>query len=169
VIDEEELHRKLARAEVLILDVDGVQTDGGLYYAEDGSELRRFHVRDGTGIQRVMEAGLRVVFMTHSTTAGITARAAKLGVSRCLSGVSDKLGAVTALCAEWQLEMSQIAFMGDDLNDLAVLTAVGCPLTVADGVPEVLDVAIWKSTKPGGSGAVREICDILAALRCLKT
>jgi 3-deoxy-D-manno-octulosonate 8-phosphate phosphatase (KDO 8-P phosphatase) len=161
----EEVRRRLARVRLLLLDVDGVQTDGGLYYTETGAELRRFNVKDGTGIQRVLASGIYVAFVTHSSTPAIAARAVKLGITRCLEGISDKLSAVTALCRELGVNLSDTAFVGDDINDLQVLRAVGCPLTVADAVSEVVAIAIWQSGRNGGAGAVREACDLLLSVR----
>lgn len=156
---------RLARIGLLSLDVDGVQTDGGLYYTESGQEMRRFHVHDGMGIKQVMAAGIEVAFLTASTTASIRHRAERLGVAHALLGVSDKVAALTDLCRMLGLPLDRVAHIGDDVNDLALLHAVGCPITVPDARPEVRAACDHVTTTAGGHGAVREICDLLLALR----
>ena len=158
-----DIKARLRGVKALFLDVDGVQTDGGLYYTEDGRELRRFNVRDGLGIQRVMNAGIPVVFVTRSETPSITARAKKLGITRCLSGVTDKVPAVTQLCAELGVAISQIAYMGDDINDLELMRVVGVPTSPADAEKAIAELAVWRSSLPGGGGAVRELCELVLA------
>jgi 3-deoxy-D-manno-octulosonate 8-phosphate phosphatase (KDO 8-P phosphatase) len=146
---------------LLSLDVDGVQTDGGLYYSESGEELRRFHVRDGVGIKQVLAKGLFVVFVTQSSTPSIAQRARRLGITCCLDGTDDKLEAVARYCAQLGIGLDKVAHMGDDVNDMELMRAVGCPVTVADARPEVVRIAVWTSTRQGGAGAVREFCDML--------
>ena len=154
----DELSARLAAVRLVSLDCDGVMTDGGLYYAADGTELRRFNVRDGVGIKALMHAGIEVAFLTASATEAIAQRARVLGVRHCLTGMEDKLGALTALCDSLGIGLNQAAHVGDDVNDLQLLRAVGVPMTVADAVPEVLRVA-------GGAGAVRDIAGRILAAR----
>lgn len=147
------------------LDVDGVMTDGGLYYAEDGREMRRFNVRDGVGIKALMAAGLAVVFVTSSRTPAIGSRAKALGVPHCLLGVEDKLAALMRLCETLAIAPHEVAHMADDVNDLPVLRGVGCPIAVADAHPALLEVAVFVTARPGGSGAVREMAERLLSAR----
>jgi 3-deoxy-D-manno-octulosonate 8-phosphate phosphatase (KDO 8-P phosphatase) len=156
-----DLRQRLSRVRLLSLDVDGVQTDGGLYYSETGAELRRFHVRDGVGIKQVLAKGVAVVFITQSSTPSIVERARKLGVTGCLCGVDDKLVALRGFCTKHAIGLDEVAYMGDDINDIAALDAVGFPVTVADARPEVAERVVWRSTRPGGAGAVREFCDVM--------
>lgn len=160
-----EILDRLARIGLLSLDVDGVQTDGGLYYTETGEELRRFHVHDGQGIKQVMAAGVEVAFVTASTTVSIRRRAERLGVRHMLLGVADKETALRRLCSELELPLSRVAHVGDDVNDLDLLRLVGCPLTVANARPEVRDACLYVTRAPGGTGAVREICDLVLEAR----
>ena len=158
--------RKLfATTQLLSLDCDGVMTDGALYYAADGTELRRFHVRDGVGIKAVMSAGIEVVFVTASTTPAIEFRARALGVKHCILGAGDKVGALAKLCSKLGIALSHVAHVGDDLNDLPVLQRVGLPITVADAVPAVLNSVVFVTSRAGGQGAVREICDRMLEAR----
>lgn len=153
--------QRIARVRLLSLDVDGVQTDGGLYYTETGAELRRFHVHDGMGIKHVMAQGIAVIFVTQSSTPAISERARKLGITRYFDGVEDKLTPVSSLCDELGLTLDEVAHMGDDVNDLELMNAVGCPVTVANALAEVADIAVWTAARRGGAGAVREFCDLL--------
>ena len=161
----DELSARLAAVRLVSLDCDGVMTDGGLYYAADGTELRRFNVRDGVGIKALMHAGIEVAFLTASATEAIAQRARVLGVRHCLTGMEDKLGALTALCDSLGIGLNQAAHVGDDVNDLQLLRAVGVPMTVADAVPEVLRVAHYISSCAGGAGAVRDIAGRILAAR----
>ncbi len=157
-----ELQKRLAGIKLLTLDVDGVLTDGGVYYADDGAQLRKFNVKDGMGIKIAMAAGVVVALVTQSTTPSIRHRGEQLGVDHVLLGVEDKLAAVRGLCGEMGIALDCVAHMGDDVNDIALLGAVGCPMTVADGVAEVLELAVFVSERGGGGGAVRQVCELLA-------
>lgn len=165
LLERSALFHRLARVGLLSLDVDGVQTDGGLYYGETGAELRRFHVHDGQGIKQVIAAGVDVAFVTASTTPAIRHRAERLGVRHAFLGVPDKEAALTALCTELGLGLDRVAHVGDDVNDLGVLRLVGCPLTVANARPEVISACLHVTGTPGGAGAVREICDMILQAR----
>jgi len=155
------LIKRLKGVKLLTLDVDGVQTDGGLYYTEDGKQLRKFHVHDGVGIKQAMAAGVTVAIVTASKTPSIKHRGRTLGVQHVLLGVEDKLSAVTGICEDLGIKISEVAHVGDDLNDLPLLQSVGLALTVANAVPEVLEAVAYVTVKEGGSGAVREISDFL--------
>ncbi len=148
---------------LLSLDVDGVLTDGGLYYADDGTVSRKFNVRDGVGIQRVMALGIEVAIVSAGTSGSIHHRAKTLGIRHALSGVSDKLAAVRKLCRDLGCTLAEAAHVGDDLNDVALLKAVGLPLSVADAAPQARAAALYVTRRGGGEGAVREICDFLIA------
>ncbi|MEQ8345585.1 MAG: HAD hydrolase family protein [Sneathiellaceae bacterium] len=165
LLEPSALADRLARIGLLSLDVDGVQTDGGLYYGEDGAELRRFHVHDGQGIKQVMAAGVEVAFVTASTTRAIGHRAERLGVRHAFLGVPDKEAALTALCRQLGLGLDRVAHIGDDVNDLGLLRLVGCPLTVANARPEVISACLYATATPGGAGAVREVCDLILHAR----
>jgi 3-deoxy-D-manno-octulosonate 8-phosphate phosphatase (KDO 8-P phosphatase) len=155
----------LGRVRMLSLDVDGVLTDGALYYTEDGGQIRKFHVRDGVGMKRVLAAGVEMALITASKTQAIRHRGEDLGIPHVILGAIDKLAALTGLCRDLGIDLAHVAHMGDDLNDVPVLEAVGCPLSVANGVPEAKDAALYVTARAGGDGAVREVCDMLVAAR----
>lgn len=146
---------------LLSCDVDGVLTDGGLYYDEEGHEIRRFHVLDGLGIQNLMNTGVHVCIISRSTTQAIYHRAKALGIKHCYLGVKDKMNTMKQLVKDLNLDISEVAHIGDDLNDLELLRAVGVPITVPKAVKEVKEIAKLVTEKNGGDGAVREITDMI--------
>lgn len=148
---------------LLSLDLDGTLTDGGLYYMEDGSELRKYHVQDGLGIVLAMQAGLEVCLLTLSNTPAISRRAERLKIRRFEMGVRDKLPRVQAICTELGLGLDQVAHVADDVNDLSLLRAIGLPIAVANARPMVKAVARHVTQASGGNGAVREVCDLWLA------
>jgi len=160
-IPEAELKSILSKVKLLTLDVDGVLTDGGLYYTETGEELKKFNVKDGLGIKRVMQAGIEVAIITVSTATAVRHRAKKLGIEHLYMGNEDKLTAMKELCDRLNLSLAEVAYVGDDFTDLPVLKAVGCPMTVADAMPQNQEASIYVTDKCGGQGAVREICELL--------
>ncbi|MAF94338.1 MAG: HAD family hydrolase [Rhodospirillaceae bacterium] len=160
-----EVSRKLARVRLLSLDVDGVMTDGGLYYTDDGRISRKYNVKDGVGIKRAMEAGIRIVIISAGISGSVPERAETLGIEHVFTGVEDKRAVLEALCDKLGIGLDEVAHIGDDLNDIALLEAVGCPIAVADAQPEAWDAALIITEQNGGNGAVREICDALVKSR----
>ncbi len=157
------LKRRLKGVRLLTLDVDGVLTDGGLYYGDDGNVIRKFNVHDGVGIKRVLARGVEVAFVSAGTTRSIQHRARTLGVRHVLTGVTDKRAEVEKLCRRLGLSLKEVAHMGDDLNDVPLLRAAGLALSVPAAASEALAAAHHVTRRHGGEGAVREICDLLVA------
>ena len=160
-ISETELRFRLSQVKLLALDVDGVLTDGGLYYTDTGEELKKFNVKDGLGLKLIMQAGIVVAIITASTANATRHRAKKLGIPHVFVGVENKLFVLQQLCEDLGFDLSQVAYMGDDINDLPIMESVGCPLTVADAILTNREKAIYVTQLAGGRGAVREICDLL--------
>ena len=146
----------------LFLDVDGVMTDGGHFYGEQGESLKRFHVQDGQGIQLMRSQGLVVGIISGRSHPAVNRRAQELGIHPVFQGISDKLQCLKDWAQEAQLKLSEIAFMGDDLADLPVLKAVGFPAGVPNVMAEVQLASHWIADKPGGQGAVRCLADLFA-------
>ncbi len=146
---------------LLLLDVDGVLTDGSIWIDESGRETKRFHVRDGLAIKAAQRCGLTVGLLTARNSRATTHRAAELGIDLIEQGASDKLIAFENLCARLDVEPQDVAYMGDDLADLPVLTRVGFPMAPADGAEEVRQVAKFVTHRSGGHGAVREAIEHL--------
>jgi 3-deoxy-D-manno-octulosonate 8-phosphate phosphatase (KDO 8-P phosphatase) len=148
----------------VLLDVDGTLTDGGIYYSAAGEELKKFNVRDGQGIASLRAAGIPVALVTREGGPIVERRARKLGVE-LLQQVEDKLAAVEGLLERWDLSLQHACFVGDDLGDLAVMQRVGFAVAVADAAARVRETAHHVTERPGGEGAVRELCDLLLAAR----
>jgi 3-deoxy-D-manno-octulosonate 8-phosphate phosphatase (KDO 8-P phosphatase) len=149
----------------LFLDVDGVMTDGGLYYDAQGESLKRFHVLDGAGIKRLMKAGIGVGIISGRSHPAILARAQELGMSPVIIGREDKLDAFRSWLEASSLSEQDCAHMGDDLPDLPLMQAVGMAFSVPGAVAQVRDAADWITVQPGGNGAVREVCDLILGAR----
>lgn len=160
-----EMRSRFAAVRLLSLDLDGVLTDGGLYYTDAGDELRKFNVKDGLGLKAVMAAGIDVCIITTSTAPAIAHRGRRLGIAHVFTGVDDKLGTLAGLARRLDVPLGRTAHVADDVNDLPVLRAVGLPLSVGDAMPAVKAAAAFVTAQPGGGGAVREICDIILACR----
>jgi len=154
----------LQRARVirlLILDVDGVLTDGQLYFGPTGEALKVFHVRDGHGIKMAQKGGLEIAMVSGRRSDAAYHRARELGVNRFYEGVRDKLAVLEELLAALRLSPAQVAAVGDELVDIPLMARVGLGVAVADAVSEVKAAAHWITPSPGGRGAVREVCDLL--------
>jgi 3-deoxy-D-manno-octulosonate 8-phosphate phosphatase (KDO 8-P phosphatase) len=145
--------------------VDGVLTDGGLYYAENGDELKRFDVRDGQGLVSLREAGVLTAIVTRKQTAIVTRRARDLGIVEVHQNVTDKAGALTALLARHGLRPAEACYVGDDIGDLPAMRLAGVAIAVADAVPEVRRAATYVTRAAGGHGAIREICNLILVAR----
>ncbi len=142
-------------------DVDGVLTDAGMYYAESGDEWKKFNTRDGMGIKLLQRAGIITAIVTQERTKLVARRAEKLAIPELHQGVMDKLSLVRDMSARYGLTLSQVAYIGDDINDLETLKAVGFSATPADGMPQVAAAVDYICRKKGGEGAVREIIEMI--------
>ncbi len=165
MIAHQELLAIAARIRLLVLDVDGVLTDGRLWYDAQGQEIKSFHVRDGYGMQQVQAAGITVAVISGRASAAAAARLAELRVPHVFLGRNDKKTVFEALLTELDIAPEMVACVGDDTTDLEIMQMSGLGITVADAHPEVLARAMWTTRQPGGQGAVREICELLLAAR----
>ncbi len=150
--------------ELLVLDVDGVLTEGGVVYGTGGLEIKQFHVRDGMGLKQWKRAGRRSAIITGRSSPLVNVRAAELGVEFVFQGASDKLPAYNLLLAETRLPPSAVCYVGDDAPDLPPLRHCGLAAVVGDGNREARAVAHYITQAPGGRGAVREVIELI--LRC---
>ena len=146
---------------LLVLDVDGVLTDGRLYFGPDGEALKLFHVRDGLGIKLLQRAGIRVAVVSGRSSPAVTTRCRELEISPVVQGCDDKVAAVTALARELNVPMKNVACVIDDTSDLPLAKAVGTAIAVADAHADVKRAVRHVTRLPGGQGAVREVCDRL--------
>ena len=157
-----ELHRRAARLRLVLTDSDGVLTDTGVYYSERGEELKRFSIRDGMGVERLRNAGVETGIVTGERSPSVLRRGEKLGLRHVVLGCKDKLAAVQALCTQERLTLDEVGFIGDDVNDLEVLTVLttqGLTAAPADALPSVLGTVIHVCSAPGGHGAFRDFAE----------
>lgn len=149
------------RIRLLVVDVDGTLTDGGMYYDGRGEALKKFDTRDAKGMLMLRDAGVEVAVVTAETSAVVTARMRKLGLTDYHPGIKDKPAWLRAACTARGLALEQVAYIGDDLNDLEGLRLAGLSCCPADAVPEVRATALYVCAQRGGAGAVREVCDLI--------
>jgi 3-deoxy-D-manno-octulosonate 8-phosphate phosphatase (KDO 8-P phosphatase) len=155
------LHEKASRIRLVLLDVDGVLTDGVVLMHADGSESKGFHIRDGAAIVWAQRVGLSVGLLSARSSGATAHRAAQLAVRIVAQGVSSKLGAYEDIVRDARLSDDAVAYMGDDLLDLPVLGRVGLSAAPADAAPEVRERVDWVSSSGGGRGAVREMIELV--------
>jgi 3-deoxy-D-manno-octulosonate 8-phosphate phosphatase (KDO 8-P phosphatase) len=153
----------------VLLDVDGVLTDGRLYFSARGEAQKVFHVRDGHGIKLLMRSGVAVAVVSGRRSACVTARMRELGVRHLVQGCTDKVEALRDLAGRLGVDPLDCACLVDDTPDLPLMTAVGFAAAVADAHPLVRSAAHWLSTLPGGMGAVRELADLLLRARAARS
>jgi len=166
-IDLENVRRHAAKVCVLVLDVDGVLTDGRLHFDAKGNEFKVFHARDGYGIRRALKTGLEVALISGRKCTAVEKRAQELGIAHVHLGISDKPAALEKLLKKIDCDWEQVAYVGDDVPDLGCMRRAGLAIAVADASAELDAVADWHTTHGGGLGAVREVCDLLLAARDL--
>ena len=153
--------QRAARVLLMVLDVDGVLTDGRLYYGPQGEAMKVFDVRDGHGIKMLLKQGIEVALLSARSSEIVAARARELGISRVLQGRSNKGAAFATLLSEADVRDENSGFMGDDVPDLPPMRAAGFAATVADGCEAAQAAAHWISPHPGGRGAVRALAEFI--------
>jgi 3-deoxy-D-manno-octulosonate 8-phosphate phosphatase (KDO 8-P phosphatase) len=161
---DKNLTAKLKKIKILVSDVDGVLTDGGAYYSDEGIELKKFNIRDGMGFVLLQKAGFRVAIVTTEKTKIVERRSERLKVNDLYQGVVNKVAAVEELMKKYSLTWQEVAFIGDDINDIPVLKKVGFAATPSNGMPINKKLADYVCQCEGGHGAVREVCDLLLEL-----
>ncbi len=156
---------RAARVRLAAFDVDGVMTDGSLYFSDAGESLKVFNARDGHGMRMLQEAGVTLAIITSRRAGAVDQRARNLGIDHVYQGVADKRERFAALLAELGLASAETAYMGDDVIDLPVLTRCGFAITVPDAPAAVLAAAHYVTRAGGGRGAVREACELMLQAR----
>lgn len=158
-----QLKARIKAVKLVAFDVDGVLTDGQLYFLPDGQEIKTFHTLDGLGIKLLHEAGLKTAIITGRSSSQVSLRAKALGIHWVLQGREDKLAALQEIWQESGDSAASTAYIGDDLPDLSAITTVAFGATVPNGHPLVCAEADWCTRRPGGQGAAREFCETLLA------
>ena len=150
---------------LILTDIDGVWTDGGMYYSEQGDEQKKFNTRDGMGFQLLRERGFVLGIITGENSQLVQRRAEKLKLDICEKGVKDKSQVLDRICAQFKLQPSEVAFIGDDLNDMGILQRVGLACTVPGAANEVTKICDYITSVPGGAGAVRDVVDLILSVK----
>jgi 3-deoxy-D-manno-octulosonate 8-phosphate phosphatase (KDO 8-P phosphatase) len=163
--DLEHVHSLASKIRLLVLDVDGVLTDGRLHFDAKGNEFKVFHARDGYGIRRVLQAGIEVAIISGRKSVAVEKRAAELDIRHVFLGVKNKPAVLNELTTKLGVRMQEAAFVGDDVPDLRCMQEAGLAVAVADAHPDLEAVADWHTSLGGGTGAVREVCDLILAAR----
>lgn len=156
---------KAALTKLVIFDVDGVLTDGSLYFGDDGQEYKAFNSRDGHGIKMLMKYGVEIAIITGRTSKVVEHRVANLGIKHVYQGAQDKLICFNQLIAKLGIRAEETAYVGDDVVDLPVMTKVGLAIAVQDAHPFVKQHAHWQTPNRGGHGAGRDVCELLIEAR----
>jgi 3-deoxy-D-manno-octulosonate 8-phosphate phosphatase (KDO 8-P phosphatase) len=152
---------KLKRIKLLLLDVDGVLTDGGIIYNDNGSEIKVFNVKDGLGMRLLMEAGIHLGIVTGRRSNALYNRCKDLGINLIYDGVGNKIDVLDELLDQTGVSVEEVAFIGDDLPDLALMKIIGLSIAVSDAHKSILDHADMVTSAKGGQGAVREVCETI--------
>lgn len=158
---QDELNKAASKIKVAIFDVDGVMTDGGMILDEEGKEYKVFNAKDGQGLVMLNRAGVKTVIITAKESYMVQKRFTVLGFTRIYQGQRNKETALDEVVDDYELKFDEVSYMGDDLPDLCVLRKVGLPSCPNDAVPEVVKASRFVSSKDGGRGAVRELCDLI--------
>lgn len=158
----QDITEKAKKIKLLILDVDGVFTNGQVWLDKNGDEVKAFHAQDGYGIKNLQRQGIHVAIISGRKSASCSFRMQELGVNHVHQGIKHKLPVFESLLKELNLDESECAYVGDDVPDIPVMQRVNLKIAVANATQPVKELADWQTTIKGGEGAVREVCDLLA-------
>ena len=152
---------KCRKIKLVISDVDGVLTDGGMYYSKDGETLKKFNTKDGIGIELLLERNIKTILITREESSITISRGKKLQVEKTLSGILDKENELKNICRVYNVTPDEIAYVGDDINDLKIMNCVGLKCTPVDGVEKIKKIADYICRAEGGKGVLREISELI--------
>ena len=158
-----DIQQRTQKIKLVIFDVDGVFTDGKLYYTASGETMKVFHVQDGAGIKRLLKHNIHVAIISGRQSEMVSTRMAELGIKDIYQGNEHKITHYNELKNKYDLTDADIAYVGDDLPDIPLIQQAGLGIAVANAVPKVLQQANWHTTQTGGNGAVREVCELIIA------
>ena len=162
---DEAIRKTAERIQLAVFDVDGVMTNGSIMFDDNGTEYKSFHAHDGLGLVMLQAAGVTVAIVSSRTSGVVTRRMTELGIRHVLLGVDNKRQALADLLLELDIEPDRAAFVGDDLVDLPAMSLAGLAIAVANARPQVIALADWTTSAPGGLGGVREVCEMLLKAR----
>ena len=153
--------KRLKKIKLVITDVDGVLTDGGMYYSKDGEFLKKFNTRDAMGMELLLDLGIKTIMLTRENSKIVKARAKKIKVSELYSGVLNKKTLLKKILKKYNVKLDQVAYIGDDLNDLEIMKSVGFSVTPSNGIDQIKKISNYVCKLNGGDGAFRELADII--------
>jgi YrbI family 3-deoxy-D-manno-octulosonate 8-phosphate phosphatase len=156
-----EINERASNIRLVITDVDGVLTDGGVFYGREGEVMKQFNIRDGMGVERLREIGIEVGIITGEKSESVQRRAEKLGVQILYLHCKDKPAAIAEIVDQHSYAINEIAYIGDDVNDLEAMAAVGLSAAPGDAFPSVREAAGYVCRRPGGHGAFREFAELI--------
>lgn len=152
---------KLKKIKIVVSDVDGVLTDGGLYYSADGMIIKKFNVKDGMGVVRLKKAGFITGIISTDNSDIIKSRAERLKMDFAVTGTWEKCQEMEKICEKYDCDMENVAFIGDDVNDIEIIQNVGFSAAPADSMPEILNIVDYKCSNKGGKAAFREFAELI--------
>lgn len=155
------MNKQFSRIKLLLTDIDGVWTDGGMYYNEKGEVMKKFNTRDGMGVARLREIGIETIIISSENTDIVRARAKKLNIKNCYIGVKNKTALLEEICKNFKITHEEIAYIGDDVNDLGIIKRVGYSSCPKDAFYEVKSIVDYVCSNGGGSGAFREFAELI--------
>ena len=162
---KKEFENKLKKIKLVITDVDGVLTDGGMYYTKDGDIMKRFHARDGMGVTLLRNAGIPTIILTKEKTEMVKKWSKKMKIQKLYDGIVNKELELNKICKNNNVNSNEIAYIGDDVNDLKILKNVGLSVTPNDGINLIKEISHYVCSKNGGYGAFRELADLILTMR----
>ena len=155
------IHKKCKNIKIVLTDVDGVLTDGGMYYSKDGDIMKKFHTRDGMGVTLLRKMSIPTIIITKEKTMMVKKWSSKMKIKKLYDGIIEKESMLEIICEKFNVKSEEIAFIGDDVNDLALLKKVGLAASPNDGMEIVKEKCDYICKKNGGNGAFREIADLI--------
>ena len=158
--------KKLKKIRLLISDVDGVLTDGGMYYSEKGEILKKFNAKDGMGVEILLRSKVKTILLTRENSSIVKKRGAKIKAAATYIGTFNKELQLHKICKKFQVSPTEIAYIGDDLNDSEIMKLVGFAATPSDGIKDLRKIVDYVCRNNGGNGAFREIADLIVLSRC---
>ena len=159
------LRNKCRKISIVLTDVDCVLTDGGMYYTENGDIMKKFHTRDGMGVSLLRRKKIPTIIITKEKTKFVKKWAKKMNVEKLYDGIEKKEDLVTTICSKYDVTLQELAYIGDDINDLELLKKVGLSVTPADGITDAKKICNYICKSKGGEGAFRELADLILQTR----
>ena len=168
-MEKSELIKKYRKIKLVLTDVDGVLTDGCMYYSSKGEELKKFHTRDGMAVELLLQKNIKTIIVTREKSKITLSRAKKIKINKVYSGIKQKELLLPQICKLFKVTTNQIAFIGDDINDEKIMKLIGLSVSPSDGVPRIKKIANLVTMTSGGKGVLRELVDVIISSQSIKS